>query len=45
MMTCPPKRSPVIMLVLKDHEGGTNGQKELQSGTDNQYDLVFKEVD
>jgi transcriptional regulator with XRE-family HTH domain len=35
-LTCPPKRSPVIMLILKGHEGGTNGQKELQSGTDNQ---------
>jgi hypothetical protein len=36
LLTCPPKRSPVIMLILKGHEGGTNGQKELQSGTDNQ---------
>jgi len=35
-MTCPPKRSPVIMLVWKDEKGGINGQKELHSGTDHQ---------
>ncbi len=35
-LTCPPKRSPVIMLVKQDNKGGTNGQEELHSGANYQ---------
>jgi len=31
-MTCPPKRSPVIMLVNWDKKGGVNGKENLHSG-------------
>jgi len=36
LVTCPPKRSPVIMLVKQDNKGGINGQKKLHSGADHQ---------
>jgi|TARA_Y100000034_G_C6540269_1_gene233054 hypothetical protein len=35
-MTCPKKRSPVIMLVKQDNEEGINGQENVHSGTDYQ---------
>jgi len=35
-LTCPPKRSPVIMLANWDKKGGINGQKGLYSGANHQ---------
>jgi len=35
-VTCPPKRSPVIMLVKQDKKGGINGQENLHSGANHQ---------
>jgi len=32
VLTCPPKRSPVIMLVNWDKKGGVNGKENLHSG-------------
>jgi len=32
IVTCPPKRSPVIMLVNWDKKGGVNGKENLHSG-------------
>jgi len=31
VVTCPPKRSPVIMLVNWDKKGGINGKENLHS--------------
>jgi ABC-type uncharacterized transport system fused permease/ATPase subunit len=36
ILTCPPKRSPVIMLVNWDKKGGINGKENLHSGTNHQ---------
>ena len=35
-MTCPPKRSPIIMLVKQGNKGGINGQENLHSGANHQ---------
>ncbi len=35
-VTCPPKRSPVIMLVNWDNKGGINGKENLHSRANHQ---------